>query len=246
MTARKAKDPKESLANVVRPMNQPSYVVFRRASLSFAIVLCVLCVWLSLPELLRTGVDRLPTDSAAAAVAASRRGVAARAAWIGMIWGDLWADSAFTYSDLLWSDGGANAGPTKALRHAHTNLDRALVEAPLQPAAWLLRAALAARYPSFDSNVTEALKMSYYTGPSEPDLMPLRLRIAMSSGVFTDSEIREFIERDLRLFLAQNQDDPIAAAYNAASPAGKQFIEQTVSAIDPAALDSIRGRSKPQ
>lgn len=236
--------PRRSSPDVVRPMNAPSHIIFRRATLSFAGLLCVLCVWLALPELLRPGIDQLPTDPASAAVAASRRGTAASAAWIGMIRGDLWAESAFTYADLLWSDGGANAGPTKALHHAHARLDRALDGAPLQSGAWLLLAALASHYPSFDSNATQALKMSYYTGPSEPDLMALRLRVAMSSGIFTDSEIREFVERDLRLFLMQNQDVAIAAAYNAASPAGKQFIEQAVSAIDPAALDSIRGRSK--
>jgi hypothetical protein len=240
-------EPKESLAEAVRPANAPSHIIFRRATLAFAVVLCVFCVWLALPELSRSGIDRLPTGPASAALAASRRGAASRAAWIGMIRGDLWAESAFTYANLLWSDGGANAGATKALQHAHASLDRALDDAPHQSGAWLLLAALAARYPASNSNVTEALKMSYYTGPSEQDLMALRLSVAMNSGAFTDSDIREFIARDLRLFLARNQAGSITAAYNSASPAGKQFIEQTVSAIDPAALNSIRAsRSKQQ
>jgi hypothetical protein len=239
-------EPIESLADVVRPMNAPSHIIFRRATLSFAILLGVQCVWLLLPELLRTGIDRLPTDPASAAVAASQRGDAARAASIGIIRGDFWAESAFTYADLLWSDSGTNADLTGALQHVRASLDRALNDAPHQSGAWLLLAALASRYPSFNSNATEALKMSYYTGPSEQDLMPLRLRIAMNSGVFTDSEIREFIARDLRLFLAQKQKSAITAAYNAASPAGKQFIEQTIDDIDPSALDSVRARPPKQ
>ena len=82
--------------------------------------------------------------------------------------------------------------------------------------------------------------MSYYTGPSEQDLMPLRLRIATYSDVLTDIEMRQFATRDLRLLLARHEKSAIAEAYNAASPAGKRFIEQTVGEIDPSALVLLR------
>ncbi len=227
-------------------MNAPPHAAFRLALLSFALLLGTQCVWLLLPQLLGTGPDRLPTDPASAAVAARQRHAAARAASIGIIRGDLWAASAFTYADLLWDDVDSKAAPSQAMQHARANLDalqrarasldRAVSDAPHQSGAWLLLAALASRYPSIDSDAPEALKMSYYTGPSDRYLMPLRLRIAARSSALTDSEIRELVGRDLRSFLARNQKSAIVDAYNTASPAGKQLIEQTVRGIDPSAL----------
>jgi hypothetical protein len=89
--------------------------------------------------------------------------------------------------------------------------------------------------------------MSYYTGPSEQHLVPLRLRIAVHSDRLSDIEIRQFVGRDLRLLLARNQKSAIAEAYYAASPAGRSFIEQAVGDVDPSARDSLRtGAQKPQ
>jgi hypothetical protein len=234
---------------LLSPMNAQPHFAFRLALLLFAAVLGMQCVWLLLPQLLGTGPDRLPTDPASAAVAAQQRRAAARSASIGIIRGDLWAASAFTYADLLWDGVDSKVGPTQAMQHARANLDalqrarasldRAVSDAPQQSGAWLLLAALASRYPSLDSDVPEALKMSYYTGPSEQDLMPLRLRIAARSNVFADSEIRELVARDLRFFLARNEKSTIVDAYHAASPAGKQFIEQTVRDFDPSAVESL-------
>jgi hypothetical protein len=221
-------------------VNVQPQTVFRRAILLLATLLGLQCVWLLLPELSRANVDRLPTDAASAATAAKERNAAALAASIAGIRGDLWAQSAFTYADLLWSDANTNADLARSLQGARGSLVRALADAPHQSGAWLLASALASRYPSFNFNAAEALKMSYYTGPSEPDLMPLRLRIAMNSGVFTDSEIREFVARDLRLFLERNDKSAIIDAYNATSAAGKKFIEQTVGDIDPSALELFR------
>ena len=64
--------------------------------------------------------------------------------------------------------------------------------------------------------------MSYYTGPSEQPLVPLRLRIAVQLDGSKDIELRQFISRDLRMLLAQNQKSAIAEAYNVASPSGKE------------------------
>jgi hypothetical protein len=61
----------------------------------------------------------------------------------------------------------------------------------------------------------------------------------VNSDTFNDVEMRQFITRDLRVFLARKQKSAITAAYSAASPAGKRFIEQTVKDIDPSALNSL-------
>lgn len=220
-------------------MNTPANPRFRLAILAFAILLGLQCVWLLLPELWRTGTDRLPTDPSSAAAAARYRSAAAWAASFGVIRGDLWAKSAFSYADLLWGDSGGADLP-QALAHARASLGHALKDAPHQSGAWLLLAGLASRYPSPSSNVTAPLKMSYYTGPSEQDLVPLRLRIAAHSSDLTDFEIRQFITRDLRLLLASRRQSAIVAAYDGASPAGKRFIEEAVGDIDPSAVKLLQ------
>jgi hypothetical protein len=66
--------------------------------------------------------------------------------------------------------------------------------------------------------------------------MPLRLRIATQTDAFNDFEVRQFVSRDLHMFLAQHQESVIAEAYHVASPTGKHFIESVISEIDPSAL----------
>jgi hypothetical protein len=214
-----------------RPLNPPTGVTFRHVTLLFALLLGLQSVWLLLAELTRPEIDRLPSDAASAAVAAKQRGLAAAAASFGIIRGDLWAASAFTYADLLWGDSGSSAGLAPALERVRAKLEHALDDAPHQSGAWLLLAGLAARYPSLNFNATQALKTSYYTGPSEQDLMLPRLRIAAQSDFLNDAEIRDFATRDLRLLLARHQKSAIDEAYNAGSSTGKAFIKQAVSQI---------------
>jgi hypothetical protein len=212
-----------------RPLNLQTGVAFRHIMLLFAVLLGVQSVWLLLAELTRSGIDRLPADSASAAVAAKQRGLATAGASFGVIRGDLWADSAFTYADLLWKDDGSSTGFTPELDSARRSLRRALGDAPHLSAAWLMLAGLAARYPSFNVNATQALKTSYYTGPSEQDLMLPRLRVAAKSDFLNDAEIREFVSRDLRLLISRHQKPAIDEAYNGGSPTGQAFIKQIVS-----------------
>ena len=84
--------------------------------------------------------------------------------------------------------------------------------------------------------------MSYYTGPSDQDLVPLRLSVAMQSGIFTDVEMRYLISRDIRLLLARKQNVALAEIYNAASLNGKSFIRDT----DPSIVDAIRSGAEKQ
>jgi hypothetical protein len=215
-----------------RPLTPPTGVVFRRVTIMFAVLLGAQSVWLLLAEFTRPGIDRLPTDAAAATVAAKQRRSASLAASFGIIRGDLWADLAFTYADLLWGDSGSSAGPPPALERARAQLERALDTAPHQSGAWLLLAGLGSRYPSLNVKAAQALKTSYYTGPSERDLMAPRLRVAAQSDFLNDPEIREFVTRDLHLLLAGRQKSAIDEAYNAGSPTGKAFIKQAVGQID--------------
>jgi hypothetical protein len=72
-----------------------------------------------------------------------------------------------------WGDAGQGA----QLARASSSLDRALVDAPNKSSAWLMLAGVASRIRLAGIDAEEALKMSYYTGSRELDLMPLRLWI---------------------------------------------------------------------
>jgi len=221
-------------------MNEPSHLAIRLATSVFAVLLVVQCVWLLLAELSRPGIHRLPTDAASAAAARNKRIDATRAAMIGAIRGDLWGETAFTYSDLMWDDGNNGAN----LVQARSSLYNALTAAPHQSSMWLLMAGLASRHRVPGIDVKQALKMSYYTGPSELKLMPLRLLIAVRADPFSDIELRDFISREVRVLFTHQQKSAVVAAYNAASPAGRQFMEKTIAEIDPSAVESLREASQ--
>jgi hypothetical protein len=82
--------------------------------------------------------------------------------------------------------------------------------------------------------------MSYYTGASERELMPLRLWIAAQSDALSDIELRDSISREVRLLITHQQESAIITAYSAAQSAGRQFIEQTIREVEPSAVDSLR------
>jgi hypothetical protein len=223
-------------------LSAPSHFGFRLTTLLFAVLLGAYCVWLALPEFFRPDIDRLPPGPTAAASAAKQRDAALEAASFGVIRGELWSASAFTYAFLLDDQRQSGADLASSLAGARTSLNRALKNAPTQSGAWLLLAGLALRYPSAYAplDAAEVLKMSYYTGPSDDGLVPIRLDMAVQTNDFNDVEMSQFIDRDLRLLLQRKQIAAIVTAYNAASADGKRFVEQTVGDIDPTALNMLR------
>jgi hypothetical protein len=218
------------------------HLPFRLATLLFAVLLGAYSIWLQLAEFSRTGIDALPTDAKVAAAASKERDSALWAASVGAIRGDLWAESAFTYADLIFDQAAANTSPDviATAAGARDSIDRALSDAPHRSSVWLLLAGVSLRVRSAGVDPLEALKMSYYTGPSEQSLIPLRLRIATRADRFDDVQMRGFATRELRALLSGKQNSAIAEAYNIASPAGKLFIEQTVGEVDPALLKTLR------
>lgn len=240
-----------TIPNRITKSDGPPNIGFRLAALLVAVLLGTQCIWLLLAELSRPGIDQLPIDAttAAAAAAAGRRDAAIWAASIGAVRGDLWAESAFTYANFVTVGGAAGASPilSATLAHARASLDHALDNAPTQSGVWLLLAGLALRYPSTPPAISpiEALKMSYYTGPSDQRLTPLRLRLAVQADRFDDFEMSQFVSRDLRVLLSEKQTAVIAAAYGAASDDGKRFIEQAVSDVDPSLLATLRASVAP-
>ena len=236
-----------TLNSAVGPATRP-HLALRLSALLFAVLLILQCLWLLATELVRPSIDQLPTDIVSAAAAAKQRDAAMLAASIGGIRGDLWADAAFTNADLLWGEKGprANVDLAEALPHSVESLDRALRDSPHLSSAWLFLAGLALRFPSLDLDPKEPLKMSYYTGPSEQDLVPLRLRIAAQSNKLSDVEMQDFVGRDIRFLLDRKDKSAISEAYNIASSAGRSLIEQAIRNIDPSALDALQTGARKQ
>jgi hypothetical protein len=221
--------------------DRPSQSAFRLGAVLCAALLGSQCLWLLVPELIRSRIEQLPTNAAAASAAAEHIDAAAWAASVAGIRGDLWADLAFTQADLVWrTDAKAEQNVANALQRARTSLYHALHNAPHTSGAWLMLAGLFWRFPSLRGDAIEPLKLSYYTGPSERLLVPLRLEMALRLESFNDIEMRQLLTRDIRLLLMQKQTPTIAKIYNAASANAKNFMEQTVRDIDPTAFDKIR------
>lgn len=221
---------------------------FRLTTLLFATLLSAQSIWLLTAEFSRSDIDELPTSASTAAAAATQRGAAVRAAEIGVIRGDLWAQSAFTFVSLVTDQksSSTNSDVPRLLARARTSLIRALEYAPAQSDVWLLRAALGFRYTATRIDAMEALKMSYYTGPSDNKLIPMRLRLDAQINGFSDVELNQFVTRDLRILLERKQDTAIAEIYKAASPGAKRLIEQVVGDFDPSALDTLRTSGAPE
>jgi hypothetical protein len=224
-------------------IHKPSNAAFHLVILAFAAILGVQSTWILLAELSRPGIQHLPTEARAADAAAKWRGDAAWAALIGVLRGDLWAESAFTYSDLLWTNVAPDRNPPPTLPQARLRLERAINDSPHQSGVWLMLAGLASRYSLPNVDVAETLKMSYYTDPSDPDLAPLRLRVATQLEGLGDADLQQFVGREVRLLIARHQFAAVTEARDAASPAGKRFIEETTKDVDPSALNTLRGRA---
>jgi len=217
----------------------PVSVTFRVASFLLGFVLAFYCIWLLFAELQRPKVFSLPTDRQSAANAAEYRVNARRAAWSGLIRGDLWAGVAFTFADLLWTGSSSNLELTQMVGQARGALHRALSYAPARAEAWLLLAGLASRYPWSDANPAEALRMSYYTGPNDLAVMPLRTLFASQLPAL-DAEMQQLARRDVRLLDMHQKKSAILQAYHSATPNGQRFIEQELSESDASFAKSLR------
>jgi hypothetical protein len=113
------------------------HFAFRGITHFLALLLVVFCVWLFFSELKRPGIDRLPTDRESAELAAQKRNDARSAAAGAIVRGELWAESAFTFADLLWADSNGDRSSASELKstieEARTSLDRAVHYAPRGP-----------------------------------------------------------------------------------------------------------------
>jgi hypothetical protein len=228
--------PKFSFNMIVPAANVP-----RLGTSVFAWGLGLGAVWILSVELIRPSLPVFPNDAATIESAAARRNAAGVAAWIGLLRGSLWTAYAMTLAPAPsgeFTDKGASS--VAALDSTRTAAVRAAELAPHDARAWLLIAEVDSR--GLEHNAAGPLKMSYYTGPNELPLIPMRIKIATGTDAITDSELQILVGGEIRKIITRRPDlkPLIIAAYRSALPEGRRFIESQVSELDPALLASIR------
>jgi hypothetical protein len=221
---------------------------FRLGMVTFGGVLGVAAMWILLVEIIRPTLPFFPGDASAAQAAATHRTAAGMAASIGLIRGDLWADYAMTLAPELSGGftGGSRGATAEAFDNARSAAVRAVELAPHDSRVWLLLAGMDSQRDRLTRDAAGALKMSYYTGPTELPLIPSRIVIATRSDAITDPELQILVGGEIRTIITRKPDlkPLILTAYRYAIPEGKRFIETTIAEIDPGLLTTIRATNK--
>jgi hypothetical protein len=223
--------------------------LIRQVLFAVAGTVAVLSLWLLFSELLRPDFAGFPQSLSAAQEIAISRGRADRAARLGLIRGDLWTQAAIAHtSDSAFqvAMGAGQAGPASA-HFDVTSIERAASWSPADARAWLLLAAANLGPGASDVGVIEGLKLSYITGPNEPNLTPLRLAVVARSRAANDPEIEQFARQDIQTIVRRlpNLRLALAQAYKSASPEGKKFLTATLSELDPDLLKSFGAMAIP-
>ncbi|MGH6680673.1 MAG: hypothetical protein ACREDL_17505 [Bradyrhizobium sp.] len=153
---------------------------------------------------------------------------------------DLKADYATALADqALSSKHGRQSASNEAAQEAARS---ALEIGPNDSRLWLVLALLQAQSNPLDPRITESLKMSYLTGPSQAGLIPVRLDMATSNNSLKDSELRELAQGDVRAILTRypDQRQTLLNDYVRATATGKTFLEESARTIDPKFADSLQ------
>ena len=213
---------------------------FRAGVSGYALVLGAASLWILLSEFSSPGIRALPTSPGEAAVAAQHRGEALWAARAAVVRGDLWAKAAFTYANLEWLDSAQPLG--EALDQAKASATRAVGLKPGNSGVWLMLADLSSRYRWQTPSPTECLKMSYYTGPHEDRLIPLRLMIAVRLDLSADAVLADLFRRELETAIMDRTAlrPAVVAAYQQATSQAQHLIEDVATHTDPAFSQTLR------
>ncbi len=216
---------------------------------ALAALLGVLGLWVTAAELMSPRLVYFPSDRNEAEALYAVRRPAATAAKVGMIRGDLWTVAAITKAAPLLF-GATASSPEQASRAAVENMRAiATVAARLSPhdsRIWLVLASLDFRLGGSNRKAAEFLKLSYYTGPNEFSVMPLRLLLAVESEAISDEEVRSLVPLDVQRIVMQRPDlkPAIELAYKNALPKGREVIEATLEKTDPSFLATIKQRHR--
>lgn len=211
-----------------------------------AFVLACQAFWILAAEFYRPSSIGSSISSQSAALRTANRNDAHLAALIGYIRGDLWAEDLLTYSSafrLNETDNSTNNN-SPAIEQVRDIAERALSFAPHNSRTWLTLANINSRYDWLSKQASNELRMSYYTGANEIELIPLRLSLAVSSSVISDADFQLLVRHDIRTALTRKPElkTAILDAYRNALPEGQHFIEQTLKDMDPTLLSTLRSK----
>jgi hypothetical protein len=212
--------------------HQGSLFGFRATLGALAALTGLIALWMITADLVIPHTFYFPANRSEADALSAVQGQAKTAAKIGVIRGDLWTIAAVSRGASLLFGAGA---PPNEIENARRIAEHAARLSPHDPRNWLLLAGLEARLGVDNAKFAELLKLSYYTAPNEPSLMPLRLLLAVESYAIADDELQSLVAPDIERVLADHADlkPAIAQAYKNARPKGRELIETTVSKIDP-------------
>ena len=217
----------------------------RTAFFAFASLLGLQSIWIILPELIGPSPLVFPREPRSPPISASERDRARRAAELALVRGDLWAEAAIAQSPepIRSLESLKTAQSTDQVQMARATAEKAATLSPHDARIWLL---LASQDCLLHREASGALKMSYYTGPSEIVLMPLRLLVATCSDAINDAELQTLVAGEIRLIVSheQNLKPAIVGAYQNASPNGKRFIETVVGNLDSGLMATIRANKR--
>lgn len=202
--------------------------------------------WIIATELLSLRLPYFPANAGEAADFGALKPSATRTANLGQIRGDLWTVAAVTEAAPLIFGPPAAAADESAIKSAEQTAMRAAKLSPHDARNWLVLSALRSRIPQSATNATEPLKLSYYTGPTDFALAPLRLAVAAS--LVLDEELQGLVESEIeRILLKRPALKPaIAAAYRAAIPQSRPVFEAALKEADPAFLATLKGTAPPR
>ena len=209
-----------------------------------AALLGILALWILIGELTSPRLSYFPSTPDEANAMYAVRDSAATAAELDMVRGDLWTVAAIaTATPLLF--GATGSSPEQASQAEVENMraiaDRAARLSPHDSRIWLVLAGLDFRADRKNPKGTETLKLSYYTGPNEIALMPLRLLLAVRSSAISDEEVQSLVPLDIQRIIMQRPDlkPAIVLAYQNALPKGREIIEAALKETDPSFLANI-------
>jgi hypothetical protein len=216
---------------VVEAGPQPHAGGFRVAIGTLGGILLLIAIWCLATDLLRPNI---PNDSL------SWQG-AARVGVIGTLRGDAWRDNGVTpWAKLLAGGQGEVIDPT-ALASTRDAVVQTLRYSPHLSRAWLLLAEVESRLGAAANRTASALKMSYYTGPNDPGLIPTRIVLAAQPRHAQDAELRSLLENEIGVIAQSGSIRPLLAqAYRRAGPDVQQVLRELVSRIDSALAEEMQ------
>ena len=224
-------------ASAVHP-NEPR---LRFAFALAGLILTIEAAWVLMAERHPSDIVASPFVDVHATVSSDQRERLEEVATIASWRGDLWANSAVAGAALLLK----NPADPQNQDRTRGDLIRALRYAPYQSAVWLTFALLAEKYAWPSADPRTLLKMAYYTGPNEPQLIPARLKLAfrLPDGA-ADPELQDMIRQDVSLIFRRLPalKPVLVDAYKSGSPAGRSLEEQLITELDPDYVKVIRSQ----